>query len=91
MDKEDDYDDYHGDHDGLDNAVVGGRPTKPDCLHMTAEEANQAMKDYQKERKAYTDRVRCQRHKQSEDYYDHSITYSGCVSDKLQLMTDLRR
>ena len=50
---------------------------------MTAEEANQALRDYQKERKAFTDRVRCQRHKQSEDYYDHSITCSGCVSDKL--------
>ena len=54
---------------------------------MTAEEANQAMKYYQKERKAYTDCVRCQRHKQSEDYYDHSVTFTGCVSDKLQLMT----
>ena len=58
---------------------------------MTAEETNHAMKDYQnqKARKAYIDRVRRQRHKQSEDYYDHSITYSGCVSDKLRLMTEV--
>ena len=56
---------------------------------MTSADAVQAMKDYQKERKAYTDCVRRQRHKQSEDYYGHSITYSGCVSDKLQLMTEV--
>ena len=32
----DEEDDYRGDHDGLDNTVIGGGPKKPDCLHMTA-------------------------------------------------------
>jgi len=56
---------------------------------MTAADGFQAMADYQKERKAYTDRVCRQGHKQSEDYYDHSIAYSGCVSDRLRLMTEV--
>ena len=75
--------DYRGDLGGLDNTLVAGEPKKPECLNMTAKDAVKAMANYQKERRAYTDHVCCQHHKQSEDYYEHSIKYSKCVNDKL--------
>jgi hypothetical protein len=51
----------------LDNTLVAGGPKKTDCFNMTAADAVQAMKDYQNDRKTYTDCVRWLCHKQSED------------------------
>ncbi len=56
---------------------------------MTAAAAAFAMEHYQKERKAFTDHERHHRLKELEDKYDLSIGYTGCVSNKLQLMTEV--
>ncbi len=81
----------NGDDDssGLDNTFVRGGPKKPDVKIMTAAAAAFAMEHYQKERKAFTDHERCRCLKESEDNYDLSIGYTGCVSNKLQLMTEV--
>jgi hypothetical protein len=75
----------NGDNDssGLDNTFVHGRPKKPDIKNTTADAAAFAMEHYQKERKAFTDHERRRRLKESEDNYDLSIGYTGCVSNKL--------
>ncbi len=87
---EDNNDDIVNEDDysrGLDNTFVCGGPKKPDLQNMTVATAALAMEQYQKERKAFTDcKCRC-RLKESEDYYDESIEYTGCVLNKLQLMT----
>jgi hypothetical protein len=77
------------DSSGLDNTFVRGRPKKPDIKNMTAAAAAFAMEHYQKERMAFTDREHRHRLKELEDNYDLSIEYTGCVSNKLQLMTEV--
>jgi hypothetical protein len=74
----------NGDNDssGLDNTFVCGGPKKPDVKNMTAAAAAFAMEHYQKERKAFTDCERRRRLKESEDNYNLSIGYTGCVSNK---------
>ncbi len=47
------------------------------------------MEHFQKERNAFTDREHCHCLKESEDNYDLSIEYTGCVSNKLRLMTEV--
>jgi hypothetical protein len=77
MVNEDDY------NSGLDNTFVRGGPTKPNLQNMTVAAAALAMEQYQKEHKAFTDCKRRRRLKESEDYYDESIKYTACVSNKL--------
>jgi hypothetical protein len=75
------------DNSGLENTFVCGGPKKPDLQNMTVAAAALAMEQYQKEPKAFTDRECRYCLKESEDYYDVSIKYTGCVLNKLQLMT----
>ncbi len=81
----------NGDNDssGLNNTFVRGGPKNPDVKNMTAAAAAFAMEHYQKERKAFTNRERCRRLKESEDNYNLSIGNNGCVSNKLRLMTEV--
>ncbi len=87
---EDDDDDMVNEDDynsGLDNTFICGGPKKPDLQNMTVAAATLLMEQCQKERKAFTD-CKCRRRlKETEDYYDKSIEYTGCVSNKLRLMT----
>ncbi len=81
----------NGDDDssGLDNTFIRGGPKKPDIKNMTAAAAAFAMEHYQKECKAFTDCEHCRRMKELEVNYDLSIGYTGCVSHKLRLMTEV--
>jgi hypothetical protein len=81
----------NGDNDssGLDNTFIHGGPKKPDVKNMTAAAAAFAMEHYQKERMAFTDREHRHHLKELEDNYDLSIEYTGCVSNKLRLMTEV--
>ncbi len=79
----------NNDSSGLDNTFVRGGPKKPDVKNMTAAAAAFAMDHYQKERKAFTDHEHCRRLKELEDNYNLSIEYTGCVSNKLRLMTEV--
>jgi hypothetical protein len=81
----------NGDNDssGLDNTFVHGRRKKPDVKNMTTAAAAFAMEHYQKERKAFADCERRHCLKELEDNYNLSIEYTGCVSIKLRLMTEV--
>ncbi len=77
------------DNSGLDNIFCRGGPKKTDLQNVTIAAAALAMEQYQKECKAFTDCKRRRCLKESEDYYDVYIKYTGCVLNKLQLMTEV--
>ena len=56
---------------------------------MTVTEMMFAIEKYEKEQKAYTDHQHRLRLKASEDFFDSSIIYTGCVVNTLRLMVDI--
>ena len=63
--------------------IVPSRPEKPDTTGLSAEEAEDVIRHYNKDRKAYMDRQCGERHEQGNQLT--SITFTGDLSPSLRL------
>ena len=68
---------------GVRGNVIAGGPVKPDTTHMTEDEATDALREYAKERKSYTDKQRSERRKKGNLLA--TVVFSGDDSPSLRL------
>ena len=70
------------------NRVFGG-PTPPDYSRMSEKEAEVAMKNYNKLRKAYTDKLRNDRVKANKSTVTGNVNCSGVTLPRLRLIVEV--